>query len=64
MTFSSKTAYISAMPMVCTLKLSGDVSPHQLMVLRAKVKVTKKLNNLAMLGDRTLKLRRDVGPHQ
>ena len=34
-----------------------------------KVKVTrtfstKKLDNLAMLGDRTLKLRRDVGPHQ
>ena len=59
-TLSSKTAYISAMPMVWTLKLSGDVSPHQSMVLRAKVKVTrtfstKKLNNLAMLGDRTLK---------
>ena len=39
------------------------------MVLRANVKVTrtfstKKLDYLAMLGDRTLKLRRDVGPDQ
>ena len=38
------------------------------MILRAKVKVpgplgTKKLDNLAMLGTRALKLRRDVGPH-
>ena len=39
------------------------------MILSAKVKVTrtlstKKLENLAMLGARTLKLRRDVGPHR
>ena len=40
------------------------------MILRANVKVTrtfstKKLDiNVAMLGDRTFKLRRDVGPHQ
>ena len=39
------------------------------MVLRTKVKVTrifgtKKLDNLAILGARTLKLRKDVGPHQ
>ena len=39
------------------------------MMLRTKVKVTrtfrtKKLNNLAMLGAITLKLRRDIGPHQ
>ena len=39
------------------------------MILRAKVKVirtfsTKTLDNLAILGARTLKLRRDVSPHQ
>ena len=39
------------------------------MIVRAKVKVTrtfstKMLDNLAMLGDMTLRLRRDVGPHQ
>ena len=39
------------------------------MILRANVKVTRtfstrKLDNLAMLGARSLKLRRDVGPHQ
>ena len=69
MTFSTKTAYNSAMLMVKTLKLSSDVGPHQSMILRAKVKVTrtfstKKLDNLAMLGDSTLKPRRGVGSHQ
>ena len=39
------------------------------MILRAKVKVTrtfstKTLDNLTMLGARTFKLRRDVGPQQ
>ena len=39
------------------------------MILRAKVKVTrtfstKKLDKLAMLGDRTLKFRTDGVPHQ
>ena len=47
--------------MVTTLKLSRDVGSHQWMILRAKVKVTrtlstKKFDNLAMLGARTLKL--------
>ena len=66
MTFSTKKAYNSAMLMVRTLKLSRAVGPHQQMILRAKVKVTrtKKIDNLAMLGNRTLKLRRDVGPYQ
>ena len=42
--FSTKKAYNSAMLMVRTLKLSRDVGPHQWMVLRAKVKVTRTFN--------------------
>ena len=39
------------------------IGPHQYMILSAKVKVTrtfstKKLDNLAMLGARTIKVRR------
>ena len=43
MIFSTKKAYNSAMLMVMTLKLSRDVGPHQQMILRAKVKVTRTL---------------------
>ena len=54
-----------------TLKLRGDVGPHQQMTLQAKVIVkvtmtfsTKKAYNLAVLEARTLELRWDVGPDQ
>ena len=55
--------------MVRNLALSRGVGPHQYMILKAKVKVTrifgsKKLVNLAMLGPKTLKVRRDVSPHK
>ena len=60
MTFSIKKDNISAMLMVRTLKLSRDVGPHQSMVLRAKVKVTM---TFSILEDKTLKIRREVGPH-
>ena len=64
---STKTACNSAMLMVRTLKLSGDVCPQQQMILRTDVTrtfSTKMHDNLAMLGTRTFKLRRMVGPHQ
>ena len=69
MTFCNKKAYNSAMLMIRTLKLRRDVGPLQLMILMAKVKITrtfstKKPDNLAILGAGTFKFRRGVGPLQ
>ena len=47
------------MLMVRTLRLSRDIGPHPVDDLEGKGQGSK-LDNLAILGARTLKLRRDV----